>query len=282
MAVVVVLLIAGVLGLATIDASVAPSGDPLAVALAAAGRTASVDSARLSATSQTTIEGSSPVPVPAITVEGVFEFAGAMRSSLVMKAGGLQIRLLNDGTTAYIELPVRTAGPRWVAAPTAKLTSGDSPFAALSGPTLGGGSNPLGTLDQLKTEGLVRSATRGERAEVRGVATDVFHLVLDGARFKSAVSTMFANIPAAGAFGALRLEDPALDLYIDGDGLVRRQVLRLTVGVDALGRRFSATITSKGDLYDFGTPVTLDLPPADQVQDVESLSDVPGLFAGPS
>ena len=67
------------------------------------------------------------------------------------------------------------------------------------------------------------------------------------------------------------------DVWVDGDGLVRRIRLHLDLGsfLGAAGNGDSAaapSMTVSMDLYDFGAPVNVVAPPADQVDGSQGLS----------
>jgi len=82
----------------------------------------------------------------------------------------------------------------------------------------------------------------------------------------------------AGLFGTI----PA-DVWIDADGLMRRERIEIDFGkvLRGLGAPGSQTddsvITEMLDFYDFGAPVHVEAPPADQVSQFPNAGDVPSL-----
>ena len=59
-----------------------------------------------------------------------------------------------------------------------------------------------------------------------------------------------------------------VEVWIDDDGIVRR--MKQTFGGNSSGLQMNMTMTS--DLYDFGTDVNVEEPPADEVVDFSELT----------
>jgi hypothetical protein len=72
--------------------------------------------------------------------------------------------------------------------------------------------------------------------------------------------------------GQLGVGAMPVDVWVDGDGLVRRVALELDAG--AAGSVPVAT-TMTMDLYDYGTPVDVALPVASEVSDLAALLPSP-------
>jgi hypothetical protein len=58
-----------------------------------------------------------------------------------------------------------------------------------------------------------------------------------------------------------------VDVWVDGAGRVRRETMSFSYGKALRGAQMAMTM----NFSDFGSPVTVTVPPADQVQDVTSL-----------
>ncbi|MDQ1439066.1 MAG: hypothetical protein QOK43_2695 [Acidimicrobiaceae bacterium] len=278
-AAVAVLLVLGVLGVAVVDpVGAGPTGGAaVAAVLAAADKTSAVSTARMSSTTQTSFPGAPAAG--GLTMDGVVDFAGR-RMALTMTLGGLAtVETRLAGSVVYIKVPRFGAGPGsavktpWVAIDLGKLPP-NSPVSGLTGPTLGTGGDPAHVLKALRTSGLVRSAARSGQADVRGARTDVYRVVLDGQKFVDAV------VGGPGAGGLVRLDSPSLEVYVDGDGLVRRQVLRMQAHMGNRGDGTHVTVVATTDLYDFGLPVDVQPPPADQVTRIDSPDQLNVLLSG--
>ena len=69
-----------------------------------------------------------------------------------------------------------------------------------------------------------------------------------------------------------------VDLWIDGQGAARRIQFRFPLPRLSSGTASSApagTVTATEELYDFGTPVAVQAPPANQVADIAQLRATP-------
>jgi hypothetical protein len=109
--------------------------------------------------------------------------------------------------------------------------------------------DPSELLDELRAEGV--AVTEVGTEDVRGVATTHYALVAPAG----------ATEPAWG--------DLTADVWIDADGLVRR--VSLSSGGDD-------PFTMTAELFDLGAPVSINVPPADQVTDLTTLLGEDGLF----
>jgi hypothetical protein len=279
-----VVLAASVVGLATISPKKGPSGDVLAAVLGAAAKTTSADSARMSF--KTRISVSSGGSLPSISIDGVQQFTGDRLGDFTVHAAGVTLHMLNAGTTSYIEVParVRQSGgiPTLWASVDNSSNSAGNPLSSVMGPSVPGGGDALTTLQELRANGVVKQATEGGRQSVRGVSTRVYHLVLDAAQYKEAIRQRMKDNPAAAAAAIDQLEvaDPTLDLYVDGAGLVRRQVLDIDSSFSGQGQSAHISAAVTVDLFDFGTPVVVHPPPAAQVTPLSSPAQMAQLFGG--
>ena len=221
-----------------------------------------------------------------MTAEGVVDF-GTGDSQLTMhmdtplgSAVNGEIEMRSVDGVAYIRLPAGLPGvpdsKPWLAVDTSKLGgSGGSAFGFT------GEADPTKALAYLET---VSSDVREVGSEtIRGADTTRYRATLDLAK-----SVDGANVPQglrdtmkqfAGLFGTI----PA-DVWIDGDGRLRRMSLTLDLGQMFRGifgetgsKAGNAVITESLDFYDFGTPVHVEAPPADQVSQFPNAGDFPSL-----
>jgi hypothetical protein len=279
-----VVFVVGMVGLATIKQSRRPSGSALAAVLGAASKTSGISTAKVSMTGETAIAGTS-ARIPSLTLEGAMQFAPDTRATATVRLGGLSFETLAVGRTLYVKVPDagrragRIATP-WVSVDQAPGTEGA--LGSLAGPVLPGGGDPMATLREIQANGLVKSATEGDRRSVRGVSTTVFHVLVDGDKFKQLAAGQAEGNPQAAMLLAqsVKMADPTIDLYVDGDGLVRRQVVSAGMSFSGGERRVTATFTYTLDLYDFGTPVVVNPPPPDQVTHLGSQVELQRVFAG--
>jgi hypothetical protein len=212
-----------------------------------------------------------------ISATGVAEF-GSGDSQTTMTIDGpvgkiagdeFEVRTL-DGVV-YVRVPAGldvpgADGKPWVAVtPSAGSADTTSPFG------LSGQTDPTKVLAYLEKVSDDVQVVGSE--QVRGVDTTHYHATLSLAK---TIDENSDKVPAglrdsikslAGLFGNM----PA-DVWIDGDGRLRRLSLEIDLG--AMFRGFETTgtttadnlvITETMDLYDFGTPVHVEAPPADQV-----------------
>jgi hypothetical protein len=221
-----------------------------------------------------------------VTGDGLTDF-GSGDSDLTMQFDGPIGALMADGFdvrsvdgTVYMRIPSTlgtplTGGKPWIAVDVPSHGSSvGSPFA------LGSESDPTKALAYLEK---VSNDVRAVGSEqVRGVDTTHYTATLD---LGKAVDADNSDLPAgvrdnmkelAGLFG-----DIPADVWIDGDGRLRRMTLQLDLGEMFRGLDPSAAtgsdhfvITETVDLFDFGTPVHVEAPPADQVTRMPSLGDL--------
>lgn len=107
--------------------------------------------------------------------------------------------------------------------------------------------------------------------EIRGVSTNHYRATLDPAK-------LTALVPAAqqeslgGIDEAARqagLTELPFDVWVDADNRVRKISIDLDTEMPGLSGSLEASLVI--ELYDYGTPLELELPPADQVADAATL-----------
>lgn len=276
-----VLLVFGLLGLTVVGKSPRPSKQALSVVLSAAERTAGATSARFAISSQSTVQDHA---IPGPTAEGVASLGAPSWVQGTIRMGPLTFEVITDGKTEFLKMPATQRPPRtpWVAIDISALQQAGQ-FGASNGLTLPGGGDPAATLVRLRAQGMVKSAASGGSARVRGTSTRVYHLVLNATQFKDAAvgRAQAAGFPATNSLVGLEFKDPLVDLYVDGQGLIRR--MTTTVETHFSGQASgSATLSAatQVDFYDFGTPVHIQAPPANQVTRLGSLAELGALLNG--
>lgn len=181
--------------------------------------------------------------------------------------------LVQSGTVIYMRWPVlqqQIPGSKpWVKVDlqeVGKKTGVD--FSAFM--QLGTGSSPVTMLQNLRAAGdLKRIGTE----TVRGARTTHYHVVVDLRRVAQTVPKRLRERIRASMEKVIEMTGQARvpeDVWIGADGLVRRFQFeqRLPLGTTR------GKLRMRMDLYDFGRPVTVTVPSADQVTDLSDL--VPG------
>jgi hypothetical protein len=186
-----------------------------------------------------------------------------------LPADQLQAELLFDGATIYLRFPALAAqvGTEWVSADLAALSGMSGvDLSALVGAA---GADPTATLAQLRGVGDV---TEVGPEEVRGAATTHYHAVVD---LQAAIEALPAEARAAmeasveqyqALLGTTEIE---VDVWLDADGRPARIVEVMPFPAGAGQPPLEATLTM--ELFDWGTPVTITPPPADQVTDLSQV-----------
>jgi hypothetical protein len=237
------------------------------------------------------VSGAGPVDSFTVNGDGAVDF-GSGDSQLTMTFGGqvgsmlggdgIEFRMV-DGV-GYMRMPsglgiLRPGGKPWVAIDNSSMggaPSSASPFG------LGDQTDPTKALAYL--EAVSNEIHEVGPEQIRGVDTTHYSATLD---LTKAINDN-ANVPPglresmkelAGLFG-----DIPANVWIDGDGRLRRMSLTLDVGHMFRGLETNGTtpadnlvVTETLDFYDFGTPVHVEAPPADQVSQFPNAGDVPSL-----
>jgi len=183
-----------------------------------------------------------------------------------------KLEAIQDGDVTYIHFPPLAKelsdGKTWVKGSAEELSKADAAsgldqFGSLSG------------LDPRDIFGFLKAVSGSIEAvgseEVRGVETSHYRATLDPAK-------LTALVPAdqrealGGVDDAARqagLTELPLDIWIDAENRVRK----LAIEIDAKmpGSEESLDASFVVELYDYGVPLELDLPPADQVADASTL-----------
>ena len=278
-------LLLAVLGAAALLAS-GCGGSPgeLDVLSSAAERTEDAGSARFELSMGMTTGGRAAEA----TATGAFDNA-SRRATMSMDLGGfaqafgqapggpdaLRLDMVLDGTVAYMRFPLLTGmlpgAKPWLRLDLVELSKRE-------GFDLGqiqsfSDSDPRRTLDYLRVvSGEIRTVGQ-ER--VRGVSTTHYRAAVDLRKYPDVVPDEQRELVRKATeklVEQLGVGAMPVDVWVDGDGLVRRVALELDAG--AAGSVPVAT-TMTMDLYDYGTPVDVALPAASEVSDLAALLPSP-------
>jgi len=235
--------------------------DPVALLTGAPDAVRDRGSARIKATMAIQVAGRDVD----MTMDGVTEFA-SNKGTITMSMMGQTIDMVSDGTTMYMHLPAMMRGvgsAEWVAFP---VTAGAA-----------------GTFDSATG---VLDALRGVGADVQEVGTEEVNGV-DATHYRATVDLQRAldaapesqRERARTALGQLGTSDVPIDVWLSSDGLPVRQVITFDApaGGGLLG---GMSMKMTIDFTDWGTPVDVQVPPADQVQRVDDPSKLGQLFGG--
>ena len=227
-----------------------------------------------------TIGGSLPVPGAEsfeITMVGAVDPAtgrtkGEMDMSAIIPAGaGLPstISIVSEGEVAYLLVATTPgAAPRWQKVDGSVLSQG--PTGGLPSST-----NPLESFEQLRSVD-AEIENLGEE-EVRGTKTTHFRTRLD--MQKVLASMPEDRRPAPGSPQAelfASMGEVPVDVWLDDQDRPRRQRMAFSIPADAATSRPAMEMTLEIEAFDFGKPVVIELPPADQIDDSGFFNQTPG------
>lgn len=190
-----------------------------------------------------------------VTGTGAIDFAAGRASLTLVTPGRRPIDLVIDGETVYQRdgnLPAVPGGKPWTTMPA-------NPMAGMS-PALGGnGGDPLATLRMLQDEGLLRDVRHVGSDEVGGVRAAKYTAAIDADKVRDRMRE--ARPELAALMQAMRFNHITMATWISDDGLLRRA--EVTTAMKVRDQSFEMSISF--ELGDFGAPVTIEVPPADQV-----------------
>jgi hypothetical protein len=233
------------------------SGQPVFAAAAAteAARTAQASVSVTAGSNVTTLQGSVDLA----------DQTSDLTADLPMGLGTVEVRTI--GSVAYVKLPTNfqalVGGKTWIQAdlPTIDGLAGQQ----LGLPALGSGLDMTGMLDWL----------RGVSSDVTQIGTDIIHGVAT-THYRASVdlTKAVANAPAAVRSGVERAAQAVgqtipVEVWVDGQGRLRQLTATIDPGnaqaPSDLGPSTTGPVVATVDLWDFGAPVTVTAPPADQV-----------------
>lgn len=235
-----------------------------------AARTAQVSLSVSTGTIVTTLQGAADVST------GNTDFTADLPAGI----GAVEVRTI--GSVAFVHLPANlqglAGGRPWVEAdvPTIEGLAGQQ----LGLPGFGGGLDFRGVLDWLR--GVSGPVTTDGTSTVHGDVTTHYHADVD-------LTKAATDAPAASRAKLQQAAQAAgqtipVDVWIDNQGRLRR--LKASVDLSKLQARDGVTVNHTGtivttlELWNFGTPVNVTPPPADQVSPLGEISGVLKGFVG--
>ena len=200
--------------------------------------------------------------------------ADQLGEDLPPEAAGLlgEMEMRTIGETSYIRFPFFSiflgAETEWIATPAEEGQSATSGF---------GGSTPSNPADFLEffeeAKGTVEELGR---ESIRGTDTTHYLVVFD-------MEDLLANATPeerAGieAEGIPPIDCLPMDLWISDDGLVNKYVIEMDgTGLDLPQDEAFESMVIDFEMYDYGSDIVIEAPPADQVTDMETLTfGIPG------
>jgi hypothetical protein len=200
-------------------------------------------------------------------------FPGADKSDLpdFDDPAGWRIELVQDGDVGYVRLPAiddqLPDGKSWVRGTPGDVQAGGFDFEELDSFTR---NDPRDVLEALRAlNGDIE--TLGSE-ELRGVETTHYRVQLDPAELEKQATAK--NADAASLLDRLADESGVTEVPLDiwiGTGLVRKLALDAEVPDGTTGQAGSVSLAF--ELWDYGEPVAIDVPPASQVADASALDD---------
>jgi hypothetical protein len=257
--------------------------DSLARVQGAAAKVTEARSARISMTMTTTFAGEQ-VAASTMTTQGVYDYA-AHKGQLdtTIKTAGVPFRMtqrmLVIGSTTYLNLPDMPQGQEepppgvppipeehhkpWMKLELPKEFVGHNPFSPGFGPVPDdSGGDPTQVLSYLKSA--TSKVERVGSEQVRGTPTTRYAATFDAAKLTAQAPEEFQSF--ADEMG-LSFPKP-VDVWIDEQGRLRKIHYAMTMKVPKEMGAPASTMTNEltMELYDFGVPVDVRPPPADQVE----------------
>ena len=214
------------------------------------------------------------------TITGVIDFAtGDSQLSLTLSGpaasvlgGGMVFRTV--GGVMYLQVPAALrgmlggpAGAQWMSMPLPNFGSKDTGGLGAAA----GGADPAQMLAGLAA--VSNGVTTVGPQTIRGVATTHYHAVIDPQKVAANVKLSPALRKALQKLEQrLGGQSPTIptDVWVDAAGRVRRLAEQVQLGG-------AGAVTTTIDFYDFGVPVNVQAPPADQVVPFPSIGDLGGL-----
>ena len=254
---------------AVLVAACSGGASPVERVVASPGRTAALGTAKISQRIEVTPSDAARGEATVVTGRGAVDF-DAGEGTLTVSAAGEQFEVVFRGTTVYEHLPevAAAAGKEWIRIDLDSL--GESVGVEGLGDLMKSQSgDPSASLHYLRgAQGSVRTVGK---ESIRGVPTTWYDTTVD-------IEKAAAGAPAARratirqlkeVFGISRIPT---DVWIDGDGRVRRMTQTVDYSAAADSGRFPAgslpeTMEVTVEFHDFGSPVSVRLPPADDVAD---------------
>ena len=229
-----------------------PAADTLV--LAAAAKSTGVGSSKISLTSTTQVGGQDV----AFAGEGAYDYV-KRTGSLAFEVPGADGTAASGGT-----IEQRIIGEDlYLSLPQQKGVFYKLKIADVAGTSLGGSTDPTASLQAL--QGLTEVEEVGKE-EVRGVETTHYRGEYDVqeavAKAQGAAKTILQT-----ALRGTTLTTVPFDAYLDGEGRLVKMTQKVELPASAATGGSALTSQTTIELYDFGSPVTVAVPPAASVRD---------------
>lgn len=261
---------------------------PLDAVLASSTKTAEAKSSKVAFSVVT--QGAQGTPGASITItgEGAFDFAGRQGVFTINfpPTAGIQLGQLeavSTGTTTFLKVPPSLAsglgGKTWLKVDVNQV--GQSVGVDFNSLSQGSSGDPTQSLQLLQGAGA--DIVEVGKEQVRGEAVTHYRGTLD--LNKAATAAPPEQQQNYQKLAQLYAQPLPVDIWIDGDSRVRKLTSALDLAKINLPPQATAaaseaaaaakptgTLTYTTELFDFGTPVSVTVPPADQVIDLAQLT----------
>ena len=200
-------------------------------------------------------------------------FPGADKSELpdFDDPAGWKIEIVQDGDAGYVRLPAIDSqlpeGKTWVRGTAGDVKAGGFDFKELDSFTQ---NDPRDVLEALRA--LSGDIETVGSDELRGVETTHYRALLDPAELveeatarKSDAASVFDQLSQSG------VAEVPLDIWIDGNGLVRKLALDVDVPESTSG--LAGSVSLAFELWDYGERVEIEVPAPAQVADASAIGD---------
>jgi hypothetical protein len=185
---------------------------------------------------------------------------------------GWKIEVVKDGDVDYVRFPAMDdklpAGKTWIRGSGGTVEATGVGLKELDSFT---NSDPRDVLGALRSvSGTVETVGT---VELHGVETTHYRATVDAADLarNSASKTGAVDGILDGITSNTEAKDVPLDVWIDGDGLVRK--VSLDVAAPQAGSSDDGEASLAFEMWDYGKDVVIDLPPASQVVDASAVHD---------
>lgn len=205
-------------------------------------------------------------------LKGLGSSFGATRGTIPSDPGAWKLDVIQDGTTVYVRLPAIAdqlpAGKTWVKGDASELSSAAAGRLGQFGSFAG--ADPRDIFGYLKAVSGKIDAVGSE--QIRGVETSHYRAAIDVRKLEQLVPPeQRAGLGSIDqAFTQAGLSAIPIDVWIDAERRLRKLVMDVTATAPGAGGTGSARLEL--EVYDYGVPLELALPPADQVVDASTLT----------
>jgi hypothetical protein len=153
-------------------------------------------------------------------------------------------------------------GKSWVSVDLSSLQGEGGPSTS----SLGTSNNPAAMLQLLAQQG--NTVVPLGSSTVDGVSVQGYSVALNSSAIKTQLQQ--AKLPSwmTSALANVNIQNTSVTVYVDSSGLLRRMAVNLS---ESLGSSGSVSVDESLDFSDYGAPVSVSAPPADQVVSLQQL-----------